>query len=278
MKFMMQCMFLAVLIALTLVSSPLLSQVWPLHPSLDQPYITDQPGPTAICQWQFDIGSIAPQQDSQDGPHYASSLFASSFAYAMASAYGMEIWADAYASDAILPYVATAATSATASGVIRLRFDSGCAHPTPNITIDWKPKFKLRASVVSANATAGASGLMAGSCAELGVALNIGGALVQSTEAQVSTAGAGGATIPVVFYSGEGANEEIYSTRVVASRPISVASCVFNGNISTHVSANETFWSTAECSAKCTQSAAGLDVDGVCSHCGAHSYVLYGWY
>ena len=285
---MMKCMIRLVNVAafstLVLLAPTLMAQ--PAFPTLDSPEATHALVTADSCQWWTETTGLSPGENTEDGPHRQNALIGPLTAYAdaRASAFGMEIWADASAHDELWLWTATATTSAIGSGHITLKIIPRCTAPSPFIRLDWKPKFKLRAQVIADTADAIATGSMTGSCYELGVNVNIYGAARRATDSALASVGIAipgviGLTIPVLFGSGIGAEELACVTYALRTGHIQAATCTFTGGVSCSVTADDDVWlGKAACLAKCFESKAGIDLDGVCQACGAHSYITYGWY
>ncbi len=284
MNSMMRLMCSSMVLALSWLTPVLMGQApVPAHPTLDTPKETTVAPTSALCIWEVDSSDITIQDNAQSGPHSTGNVLFSSYDYALACERGMEVWGSAYAQDELLLNEATAQVLSGGDGVIKMTLLPGCASPSPVISLIWKPKFSLLAAVIADDSTATSAAAMTGKCPELGIAVNIGAVVEQSTPAQASTFGTGllaipGIAGPVVHGSGEGETALHRSAFVTAGAAIANAICSFSGFVVCRVQANGSPFDSASCETRCDDSKAGLDLDGVCTSCGAHAYVLYGWY
>ncbi len=276
---------IALLLTVKLLSSSLMAQNPPVPspPVLDAPKETVLPALSALCLWDVDISDITIQDNTQMGPQNAGNAIFSSYGFAVASGRGMEIWASAYAQDELFLYEASCTANSGGDGIIKMSLIRRCANPQPSVSAIWKPKFSADTSMIDDDATATVGIAMNGRCNELGLTVGIGAVVERSTAAQPSQYGNDliaipGIAPPIVFDTGTGATSIHRSCSAAAIANIDSATCSFSGFIATKVRADGSPFDSATCGSSCTASKAGLDLDGVCLYCGAHSYVLYGWY
>lgn len=289
MKRMMRLISIAAFLSLGLLTPTLVGQnPTPATFPRDMSKPEFHPIVTNACDWRMDKDiSTVSGESREDGPYYCGGYipgYEMSDADARAKAVGMEIWDSAYAYDELWQWSVAATISAIGSGRARLYIVPGCTNPMPKITLDWKPKFKLRATVLLPDAVARLSGVMAGMCAELGAHVQAVGAIEQASGSTPS-----GTTVQVVifgvtldvqlqFQTGNLPNEAAFFGLEHKFAFIPEATCVFMGSTMCYVQADDSWGTRAESRATCFDSKGGLDLDGVCMNCGAHSYIDYGWY
>lgn len=267
-----------------LVAQPAL----PTAPSFVLPSLV-QHNPPGLCTWTVTVDRFSAASDTSTSA-YSTNILGNlwSYSYSCTAAAGMEIWNDAFAHDELIPVTAYSTVSSLATGSISIQYTPGCTNQQPQVSLDWNPRFALRAEVSASVASSLTSGLMYGICTALTTKVEAKGALERSTNTttgqvggSVSFAGTGGGvSIPVGFTSGVGATEQQFLDLAQNSLNITCATCVFSGTTSCSVSADDFLFdgATAEAKAKCFDSKAGLDLHGKCLGCGSQSYALYNYY
>ena len=197
--------------------------------------------------------------------------------YAAAIADGMQIWAYAWAKDTCTGSVAVASSAGSAGGKATLTFvqDAGQSC-SPQIQVDWKPRFKVRAEMNSDPAGALGAGYMKGDCVTLNVHPLAKGGEESTSGTETQSITIDGHEIPISHSETDESTVQDFQWQKQALAT-ETASWSSSTKIKAWADAHLFNW-WAEAQAFVWDSKPGLKMKGDCTNCVGTGIIMYGWY